>query len=462
MNFTPSEFTYDRIYEAQPNKGVCLFGGNFEPRDYSMVYCGAYFHNLYRLEPDGNGGYRGVLQKEYIENMLDKIASAGRTVVLRPVAAEGSAKLDPILFDLLDKEGQMFYNGENRSYPCWNNATLIGYFLDFIRQLGENYDGDPRIACVQLGLYGEYGEWNYCGVKPEHQKLVTMSGENQERLVAQYCKYFKKTKLQARNPDMGGTPRYPLGFHDDNFVFCTAEYHTPGWDAMIDAATVCDGAKEGEWYELHHLEDTFRRAGNLWDRWETQMMGAEISGVMAFKNRDGELFFGNMFEGEALNALMYCTSHFHMTFSMGFQRGGGGVPEPGTELYRNFRYAASLFGYDFTLAAAAMEQDTLTVDVKNVGIAPIYYDWDVELSLVDKDGNEVYAAPQESELTKLLPMRRQHYSFDLSGADVPAGEYTVRFRIINPLECPADVRYPLIISNKNRDGEYAVVGTLVK
>ena len=63
MNFTPSEYTYDRIYEAQPLKGVCLFGGNFEPRDYSMVYCGAYFHNLYRLEKKGEG-YEGVLQRD--------------------------------------------------------------------------------------------------------------------------------------------------------------------------------------------------------------------------------------------------------------------------------------------------------------------------------------------------------------------------------------------------------------
>ena len=66
IEFLKENLQYDRIYEAQPNKGVCLFGGNFEPRDYSMVYCGAYFHNLYRLEPDGEGGYRGVLQNEYI------------------------------------------------------------------------------------------------------------------------------------------------------------------------------------------------------------------------------------------------------------------------------------------------------------------------------------------------------------------------------------------------------------
>lgn len=459
MIFTQADLTYDRIYEAQPHKGVCLFGGNFEERDYSIVYCGAYFHNLYRLEEQEDGSLKGVLQTEFIENVLNRIASAGRTVVFRPVAAEGGAKFDPILFKKLEDEGQIYYNRWKQSYPNWDNDFLHECFLDFIKQFGEAYDGDPRILCVQIGLYGSFGEWNYCDVMPEHQALVTMSAEKQEALVAQYCKYFKKTKIQHRNPTMGNSPAYPVGFHDDNFVFNSAEYHTPEWDAMIDAATICDGAKEGEWYELHQFDDFFREA-DLWKRYKTEMMGAEISGVMAFKNREGQYFFGNMFEGEALRVLCFCTTHFHMTFSLGFQRGGGGVPEKGTELYKNFRYAASLFGYDFTLKDARFEEDKLTIDVKNVGIAPIYYDWDVELSLVDTNGEVVYSEVQNTEISKLMPMLRHHFTFDLAKAALPEGEYKVRFRIINPLECPEDKRYPLIMSNKSREGEYAIAGTL--
>lgn len=457
MNFTPSEYTYDRIYEAQPLKGVCLFGGNFEPRDYSMVYCGAYFHNLYRLEKKGEG-YEGVLQRDYIERLLDNVASSGRTVVFRPVANEGGMKFDENLTALLEADGDVYSNGGIR-YPNWDNARLNECFLDFIEKFGKAYDGDPRIACVQLGLYGEFGEWNFCGVKPEHHRLVAMSPERQEAIVAQYCKFFKITKLQARNPDLGNTPNYPVGYHDDNFVFNSAEYHTPGWDAMIDAATVCDGAKEGDWYELHQFED-FIRDHSLYDIWKTQMMGAEISGVMAFKNKDGECFFGNMFEGEALGALLFCISHFHMTFSLGFQRGGGGVPATGTEQYKNFRYAASTLGYDLTLRDARFEDDKLTCDIKNVGIAPMYYDWDVELSLTDKQGRKVYSERKGSRLSALLPMLRQSYTFDLSGVALADGEYTAHLRVINPLECPEDVRYPLILSNKERSGEYATIGKL--
>ena len=57
-------------------------------------------------------------------------------------------------------------------------------------------------------------------------------------------------------------------------------------------------------------------------------------------------------------------------------------------------------------------------------------------------------------------MLRQSYTFDLSGETLADGEYTARLRVINPLECPEDVRYPLILSNKERSGEYATVGKL--
>ena len=457
IEFLKEDLQYDRIYEAQPNKGVCLFGGNFEPRDYSMVYCGAYFHNLYRLEPDGEGGYRGVLQNEYIENMLNRISSSGRTVVLRPVACEGGAKLDPILISLLEERGHFYHNGRN-SYPCWDDELLVSYFVDFIAQLGKSYDGDPRIACVQLGLYGEFGEWNFCGVAREHFALVAMSHENQAKLVKAYCEAFHKTKLQARNPMMGDTDKFPVGFHDDNFVFNSAEYHTPEWDRMMDVCTVKDGAKEGDWYELHQFEDFFREK-NLYDRWKSEMMGAEISGVMAFKDK-GEYIYGNMFEGESLKALIFATTHFHMTFSLGFQRGGGGVPEKGTEQYKNFRYAASIFGYDFSLVDASLNENILSCSVKNFGIAPIYYDWDVELSLEDVNGKTVYTKKQNTALSTLLPMRRMTFDFDIDG--LPEGEYKAKFRIVNPLNLDRDdsERYPLIMSNKARVGEYAVAGII--
>ena len=457
INFNPADLAYDRIYTAQPMKGVCLFGGEFEPDDYSMIYCGAYFKNLYRIDPKMSG--RGTLLTDNIEKILSSAADKGRTVVFRPVVCEGDFEADEELIKLIEADGDLYCNGKRR-YPNWDNQRLIEYFLDFIKQFGKAYDGDKRIACVQLGLYGMYGEWNYCGVRSEHQRLITMSHESQVKIVKQYCRYFTKTKLQARNPDMGDTSKHPLGFHEDNFVFNSADYHTPGWDRMMDECTALDGAAEGDWYDLHDFEDFLRR-NHLFDLWKTQMMGAEISGVMAFKNKAGEYIYGNMYEGESLNALLFNTTHFHMTFSLGFQRGGGGVPQRGTPQYENFRYAASLFGYDFMLHDAVWRENKLICSLKNYGCAPLYYDWDCELLITDKQGKEVFSVVQPTQISKLLPMQRMHFEFDLSELNVPAGEYDVLFRIINPVTASTSKGFPLILSNKNRKEEYAVSGALI-
>ncbi|MCI8331528.1 MAG: DUF4832 domain-containing protein [Clostridiales bacterium] len=457
IDFRSAALEYDRIYTAQPLKGVCLFGGEFEPDDYSMVYCGAYFDQLYHIDPNKEG--RGTLQVERIEQMLDNIAKEGRTVVFRPVAFDNSLHMDSELVKLLEEDGDLYANGD-RKYPNWDNPRLIAYYLDFIKQFGKAYDGDPRIACVQIGLYGAYGEWNYCGVRREHHAYVTMSHEAQVKLVRQYCRYFQKTKIQARNPEMGDTVHAPVGFHDDNFVFNSADYHTPVWDRMMDECTALDGEREGGWYELHDFETSLRR-GNLYDRWQTQMMGAEISGVMGFKNAKGEFIYGNMYEGESLQALLFNTTHFHMTFSLGFQRGGGGVPQRGTKQYDNFRYAASVFGYDFMLKEVSLQGQTLDLSLKNYGAAPLYYDWDCELLLTDKDGKPVKSIVKQTNISQLLPMQRMNFSFDLSEINVPAGEYDVLFRIINPLMGENNKGFPLIMSNKIRKDEYAVAGTLI-
>ena len=58
-------------------------------------------------------------------------------------------------------------------------------------------------------------------------------------------------------------------------------------------------------------------------------------------------------------------------------------------------------------------------------------------------------------------MQRMHFEFDLSELNMPAGEYDVLFRIINPVTASTSKGFPLILSNKNRKEEYAVAGALI-
>lgn len=108
-----------------------------------MIYCGAYFKNLYRIDPKMSG--RGTLLTDNIEKILSSAADKGRTVVFRPVVCEGDFEADEELIKLIEADGDLYCNGKRR-YPNWDNQRLIEYFLDFIKQFGKAYDGDKRIA----------------------------------------------------------------------------------------------------------------------------------------------------------------------------------------------------------------------------------------------------------------------------------------------------------------------------
>ncbi len=443
--FTPREFVYKKSAATQPLKGVCLFGGAYEDRDYSMVYCGAYFHNLYRIEVI-DGEYTGVLQNDRIEELLSRVAQSGRTAVLRPVAFEGDIKLDDNFIALLAQNGDLYESRPGRRYPNWNSDIIVKYFLDFIEKFAESYDGDPRIACIQMGLYGEFGEWNLNSVLPKHFDLVRMPNSTIEKLVSQYCKCFKKTKLQSRNPNFGHARNYPIGYHDDNFVFNSADYHTPGWDNMQGLCSETFGEGYVAYTQLHQFED-FIYGNGLQDNWKDQMMGAEISGCLGFKTRAGANIYGNMFEGECLKALEYNIEHFHITFSLGWHRGGGALPRPGSGQYDNFKRAALDCGYDFTVTGASYDDGKLTVRLKNAGIAPIYYNWKTELAVADQSFS------CDADITKILPGDELLLVYNIGNV-----KGDVRFRIVNPLVCAEEKRFPLILSNEGVHGEYFTIG----
>jgi hypothetical protein len=58
---------------------------------------------------------------------------------------------------------------------------------------------------------------------------------------------------------------------------------------------------------------------------------------------------------------------------------------------------------------------TITCTMGNDGIAPIYQNYEVELSIIDGDGNEVWVSENtDFDLRKLLPGNNQSFSCDVA------------------------------------------------
>lgn len=71
-----------------------------------------------------------------------------------------------------------------------DDPIILNAHLDFLKRLGQRYDGHPDLDHVDIGSVGWFGEWHQSG---RGTRLPTM--ENRIKIVDTYLTCFKKTQL---------------------------------------------------------------------------------------------------------------------------------------------------------------------------------------------------------------------------------------------------------------------------
>ena len=98
--------------------------------------------------------------------------------------------------------------------PDYGDVLLVEALGQFITRFGQRYDGDKRLAFVQAGLLGFWGEWHTLDYD-------FLPDATKNKVVDWYASSFPTTQIQVRYP---WVPAYAAGFglHDDSFGFCTS------------------------------------------------------------------------------------------------------------------------------------------------------------------------------------------------------------------------------------------------
>ena len=442
ITFDTNDFTYSAALVPNPMKGFAAFYGKAD-QDSSMEYIGVKFNEIYTYE---NG--QGSLDTAEFDRKLSKIAKRGNAAIVRVYILnpghvnenENGLFLPEELYNELKSSGNIHSNRyENNTivYPNFNSEKLIGCMTDFISLFAKKYDGHPSIAVVQMGLYGSWGEWNMFGCT---NGRCTMTNDNLRKIVEEYVADFHKTKLMARNPSLGYANEYPIGYHDDNFMFNTSDFHTvsPEWKALLRKQDYTYGTLQ-QFYDF--INGDGGKYEPLWDQWKTQMFGGEMSRQMYMAP------FGPLWSGTEREALDYCIQQFHMSWMMGV--GDGGIPETNTAEYQEFKKVAGSFGYDLSIQSVIGKNHTgkLETTITNTGIAPFYYDWPLEYRITDEQNQVLFTyTDQDFALSKLLPDETAESVFFIPD-DLKAGEYSILMRFVNPAEDNSKKVMPLRLSN---------------
>ena len=96
--------------------------------------------------------------------------------------------------------------------PDYNDPKMIEGMERLIAALGKRYNQHPRIAFIQLGLLGFWGEWH---TWPRDNLYA--SPDTERKIIEAYRKAFPDKSLMVRYAKGYAAQQKWIGFHDDMF-----------------------------------------------------------------------------------------------------------------------------------------------------------------------------------------------------------------------------------------------------
>jgi hypothetical protein len=369
---------------------------------------------------------------EPLEALLDRVAARGHQTIFRIWMEYPGRKVGIPAF--LEEEGMKVtewlctntdpFPRQMVRTPDYSDPRLHAALRSFILALGERYDGDARIGYITAGLLGTWGEWHSY---PREDLYPTK--EIQNVVMDAYTEAFPQTPVLLRYPAGGDNFHYaanhqrPFGYHDDSFAW----------------ATLDTGRPEDDWYFLPAM----KAAGAL-EKWKSQPIGGEIRPELwdsMFTDRPHS-------QGQDFDQSVQQT---HVTWLMDTGMFRKDAPE---ERRRRAIEAVRKMGYDVQVMTLDRQADEasksvrLELTVRNLGVAPFYANWPIELAAFDTSGDVVQRWPTQWSLRGLLPGdddRRWVATVDTSMLQQP--DLQLALRVVNPL--PNGV--PLRFANKSQD-----------
>jgi hypothetical protein len=155
----------------------------------------------------------------YFEAILNKFVNRSTHAVIR-FYIHYPGEVISLPDHYIDRVDFRYYkaNGQTAVSPYYGDPLLLNAIENFIRAFGKQYDGDSRIAFIQSGLIGFWGEHHCSG------NLEFIPSDVFAKLVQWYQESFHITPIQIRYPDkVDAALTQNIGFHDDSFTYTTLD-----------------------------------------------------------------------------------------------------------------------------------------------------------------------------------------------------------------------------------------------
>lgn len=415
--------------------------GEFYAQPHRTVYAGISWREL---EPSrGQFDWAGIEEKY----QFGFWSEAGSRINLRivmdlPNSDPGHMDIPDWLYDALDEEGDpgVWYDtveiGSGFS-PNYNSGLLLSEHERMVAAVAERYNKDPRIAYIQLGSLGHWGEWH---TWPAGSGVFPSLGVS-DQYVQHYLDAFTDKKIGMRKPFPVASDRN-LGLFNDVFGIKSSTNEWIGW-------TKNGWTGIGEFVEPGDDPAEKLAASAMPDFWKYSFSG-------------GEFAEGNPEKWLNDGAIMETLRQIRESHTAWLGPSAPGDVPAGSGLQRNLDAMHNIMGYRFVLEAAKFQASARPgdeVDVSmlwnNKGVAPFYFDWPLELRLVDESGNvAATSVVDNADIRSWLPGRSEVSATLAVPAGLASGKYALAVAIVDP-----DADKPgILLANEGRleDGSYRI------
>ena len=310
----------------------------------------------------------------------------------------------------------LHWDGDRKYWPAdmhaddYSSAEFKDRTLRLIDRLGQVWDRDPRVAHVEMGLVGKWGE---------HHSPAP-DGEMQQWLGVAFMRAFQQKQVLVR---------HPWEFADFEFGIY--------WDSWAHAN------------QLRHGAGIFA----LGDRWHRRLIGGEVAYNWGdYRIQPGDSPTDTVVDLEHRRHLIDSIRRLHCSqlrwvadYDTGDERARAGAEE--VQKAFGYRLVIDEVSYPRHVDPGAPMHVSFTV--RNTGSAPFYYDWPVEVALLDAKGRHVVWSDvfAEADIRRWLPgdkwdSDQQAYTiapeiYSSSGdfalpEDIERGVYILAFNILDP------------------------------
>lgn len=415
-----------------------------------------------------------------IDQGLEKAAAGQGTFGFRIMSVcQGCSAENKTMPDFLLDDAGTWRTTEGIDVPDYNSEEFLRQWDDLMVHLGSQYDKDPRLGYVDVGGYGNWGEWHSYPYESQYGKNghrdITL--DSARRMILSVEKNFPTTPVVmnttgARDADIAGNPQRTRTTQFSDQLW----YEILNHNNHIGIRNDCLGAgvEQASAIEGVVSADAYTN-GMFSQRWKTAPVITEYCGATRPPrdiNHNGVIEQweyhdytndGKVEDWEAqAPAASFASAreqvencHVSMVSSDNFT---GKLSDFPVSDQKDFAYNATHAGYRYAVTGAKVgvnSNGTVSIDStwKNSGTAPTYHPWNVTYQITNRStGTVVSTVASRAQLSTMLPGTTTVK--DVSTQRLGAGRYEISVLVTDAEHYLSPMN--LAMSTKKPNGSFVV------